>query len=190
MKKPTDIKDRHLEIIGGSKIDITSAVKDGIKNDLIVNSASLLKDIKTEVSKLCSSIGSYLINVPEILLKREQTAIVPSLESSPQRLLQEQQMKISQYMEILPVTDPVNNMIVPHLKYSILERFANFQSILTHYKNKVRGKKIGGSTKRRQYLTTAYFFTRMKRIRSYDRCIDSHFSTASHKEVIMLKRYP
>ena len=39
----TDIKDNNLEIIGGIKIKITSTVKEGIKHDLIVNSASLLK---------------------------------------------------------------------------------------------------------------------------------------------------
>ena len=66
----TDIKDSNLEIIGGAKTETPSTVKEEIKNDLIVNSASLLKGFKTEVSNLCSSIGSMLMNAAERLLKR------------------------------------------------------------------------------------------------------------------------
>ena len=58
-KLKTDIKDTNLEIIGGSKTEIVSAVKEGIKNNLIVNSASLLKYFKIEVRNVCSSIGSF-----------------------------------------------------------------------------------------------------------------------------------
>ena len=57
-KITTDIKDRHLEIVRRARIEITSVVKEGIKNDLIVNNTSLLKKIKTEVNIVCSSIAS------------------------------------------------------------------------------------------------------------------------------------
>ena len=50
----TDIKDSNLEIIGQSKTEITSTVKEGIKNDLIINNTSLLKGFKSEVNNLCS----------------------------------------------------------------------------------------------------------------------------------------
>ena len=74
------------------------------------------------------------MTAPEILLQREQMATGSSLESSPQRLLQEQQTTMPQCLAILPATDPVNNMIVPHVRYSIPERFVTFKSILNHYK--------------------------------------------------------
>ena len=64
-KITTDIKDINFEIIGGSKTKISSAVKEGIKSNLIVNSASLLKGFKSEVNNMCSSIGSSLMNAPE-----------------------------------------------------------------------------------------------------------------------------
>ena len=86
----TDIKDKNLQIIGNAKTEITSAVKEGIKNDLIVNSVNLLKYFKMEVSSLCSCIGSSLMAAPERLLQREQMEIGSSFESLPQILLQEQ----------------------------------------------------------------------------------------------------
>ena len=98
------------------------------------------------MSNVCSSVGSSLMTVPEIFLKREQLAIVSSLDSSPHRLLQEQQITMSQCLSILPAIDPVNNMIVPHIRYSIPERFETFQLIMTHYKNEVQGKEIGRGT--------------------------------------------
>ena len=63
-KITTNIKDRNLEIIGRDKTVITFAVNEGIHNNLIVNNSSLLKCFKTEVSKLCSSIGSSLMTAP------------------------------------------------------------------------------------------------------------------------------
>ena len=65
-----DIKDSNLEIIGGAKTEMTSAVKERIKNNLIVNIASLLKVFKTEVRNLCSSIGSSLMTAPERVLQK------------------------------------------------------------------------------------------------------------------------
>ena len=76
-----------------------------------------------------------------------------SFESSPQRLLQEQQKTVPKCLVILLMTDPVNNMTVPHVRYSIPERFATFQLILNYYKKEVQGKEIGGDTKWRQHLT-------------------------------------
>ena len=62
--------------------------------------------------------------------------------------------------------DPVNNMIIPHVRYYIPERFATFQLILTHYKNEVQSKEIGGDIKWSQYLivSEAIRFTRIKLI--------------------------
>ena len=71
-KIKTDIKDNVLELFGGAKIKITSAVKEGIKIDLIINNASLLKGFKTEVRNMCSSIDSSLMTVTYRLLQREQ----------------------------------------------------------------------------------------------------------------------
>ena len=42
-KITTDTKYSNLEIIGQAKKKITYAIKEGIKNDLIVNNKSLLK---------------------------------------------------------------------------------------------------------------------------------------------------
>ena len=64
-KLTADIDDRILEIIGKTKTEIASAVKEGIKNDLNINSASLLKGFKTEVSIFSSSIGSLLMTTPD-----------------------------------------------------------------------------------------------------------------------------
>ena len=58
-----------------------------------------------------------------------------------------------QYLAIITTKDLVNNMIVPHVRYSIPERFATFQLILNYYKKEVQGKEIGGDTKWRQHLT-------------------------------------
>ena len=60
-KITTDIKDINLKIIGGATTEIPSAVKEGIKHNLIINSASFLKGLRTEVNNLCSSIGSSLM---------------------------------------------------------------------------------------------------------------------------------
>ena len=85
------------------------------------------------------------MTVPERLLQKKEIGF--SLESLIRILSQEQQKTTSQYLEIVPATDTVNNMIVPHGIYSIPERFATFQSIFTHYQNEVQGKEIGGVTK-------------------------------------------
>ena len=77
------------------------------------------------------------MTAPEILLQRKHMVIRSSFDSSPQRLLQEQQKKMQQCLAILPAADPVNNMIVPHVRYFIPERIATFQSILNHYKKEV-----------------------------------------------------
>ena len=74
-------------------------------------------------------------------------AISSSFESSPQRLLEEQQKTMPQCLAILPAINPVNNVIVPHARYSIPERVETFQLILTHYKNEVQPKDIGGDMK-------------------------------------------
>ena len=70
-KFPTDINDSNIEIIGGAKIEITYAIKEGTKNDLIANNACLLKGFKAEVINVCSCIGSSLMAEAEKLLKRE-----------------------------------------------------------------------------------------------------------------------
>ena len=101
---------------------------------------------------MCSSIGSSLMTTLERLLQREHMEISSSFVSLPQRLLQEQRTTILKCLAILPAIDPVNNMIVLHVRYSIPERFVTFQSILNHYKKEVQGKEIGGGTKWRQYL--------------------------------------
>ena len=62
---------------------------------------------------------------------------------------------MQQFLVILPAIDPVNNTSVPRVRYSIPERFATFQSILTLYKNEVQPKDIGGDTKWIQHSTAA-----------------------------------
>ena len=64
-------------------------------------------------------MGSSLMTAPEKLLRREQISIGSSFEASPKRLLEEQQKIIPKFLAILPTTDPVNNMIVSHIRYSI-----------------------------------------------------------------------
>ena len=78
------------------------------------------------------------------IVTKKKIAFSSSLELSPHILLQEQQTTMPQCLTILHAIDPVNNMIAPHVRYSIPERFVIFQSILTHYKNEAQGKYIGG----------------------------------------------
>ena len=63
-KLMTNIKDNTFEIIGVIKTEINSTVKEGINNDLIINSSSLLKYFKTEASHLCSCISTSLMATP------------------------------------------------------------------------------------------------------------------------------
>ena len=95
----------------------------------------------------------FVDDCPREIVAKRKMAIGSSFESSPQILSQEQQMIIPQYLTIIYMTDSVNNMIPPHVRYSIPERFATFQLILTNYKNEVQPKEVGGHTKWRQHLT-------------------------------------